>query len=230
MIGLSLVIPNHNGGGVLEKSVREYSRMFSEKFENFEIIVVCNDCFDDSVEICKRLSKEFPLRFIEIPQRGKGYALIEGFNLAKFDFLGFLDADNPFEFDKMKQMPDFLSEYHVVIASKYAKGEVRIQDSQFRRLISLGGGVIARFLFNLKLSDTQAGAKFFRREVWERIDRNFTCKGFDFDIELLYKAQKKNAKIKEVHTPLTRYEQFSTFKLKYLPGMLKRLFVFRFLK
>lgn len=226
---LSLIIPNHNGGRVIEPSVREYYNVFAPKFKDFEIIVVCNGCTDNSVEICKRLERQFPLRTIEIPQRGKGYALIRGFNEAVFEIFGFLDADNPFDLEKINEMIEHLRENHVVIASKYTKGNARLQDSQLRRIISLGGGAVSRILFGLKVADTQAGAKFFRREVWERINRNFVCKGFDFDIEFLYKAKKSKAKIKEIYTPF-RYEQFSTVRLKYLPGMLKRLFKLRFLK
>ena len=186
MRGLSLVIPNHNGARVIESSIKEYYKIFAGKFDNFEIIVVCNGCTDKSAQICRNLSLEFPVKVIEIPQRGKGYALVRGFNEARFDLLGFLDADNPFDLTRVSEMMNYLNKYEVVIASKYLKGSARAQDSLMRRLISLGGGLFSRIFFNLKLSDTQAGAKFFKKRVWDRISkRDFICRGFDFDIELM---------------------------------------------
>jgi glycosyltransferase involved in cell wall biosynthesis len=230
MEGFSLVIPNHNGAKVIESSVREYYNVFSKKFKNFEMIVVCNGCTDNSIEICNNLAKKFPLKVIEIPQRGKGHALIKGFNEAKFNLVGFLDADNPFDLDVISKMVDRLTEYDAVIATKYLRGKAKFQDSFLRRIISLSGSIFSRFVFGLKFKDTQAGAKFFRKELWEKIDRNFISTGFDFDIEFLYKVHKVRAKILESYVPLRKYEKFSTVRLKYLPEMVYRLFKLRFFK
>ena len=229
MEGLSLIIPARNTGSFIGESIEQYNLVFSKRFKNFEIIVVFNDNWDSGAEKCRELAKKFPLKVIEIPQRGKGYALIRGFEEARFDFIGFMDADNPFSFDSILKMIDSLDFYDGVIASKYLKGRAKNQDFLIRRITSLGGGFISRILFNLKFTDTQAGAKFFRKGVWDKIDKNFICRGFDFDIEFLYKAQRANFKIKEFYTPC-KFKKFSTFRLKYLPGILKRLFKLRFLK
>jgi len=231
MTGLSLVIPAHNSAKVIENSLRAYTSAFNEKFRNFEIIVICNDCWDNTSKIVEKLMRELPVRTIEIPQRGKGHALVRGFNEARFDLMGFLDADNPFDLKKIKEMLDYFDRYDVVIASKYVKGKARHQDYLLRRMISLGGGLFSKKILNLNFADTQAGAKFFTKEVWRKISkREFVCKGFDFDMELLYRVGKLNFKIKEYYLPLEKYEKFSTFRLKYLPGMVKRLLILRFLK
>ena len=225
---LSLIIPNHNGEKVIGDSVAKYNEVFSENFKKFEMIAVCNDCTDNSVRICNQLAKDFPLKTIEIPQKGKGYALIRGFNEAKHNRMGFLDADNPFDLIKIGTMVDNLDTSDVVIASKYLKGSARVQESLLRRFISLGGGVVSKNFFNLNFSDTQAGAKFFRKQVWDTINKknDFVCTGFDWDIEFLYRAVKNNFKIIETHIPF-KPEDFSTVRLRYLPGMLKRLFMLR---
>jgi len=229
MYSLSLVIPNHNGERVIEDSIRAYHNEFSKKFKNFEIIVVCNACTDNSVKVCNSLSAEFPLKIVEIPKRGKGYALVEGFSQARFDLIGFLDADNPFDLKEVSNMIDKLENYDVAIASKYLRGKAKIQDSMMRRLLSLGGSAVTRLLFGMNFRDTQAGAKFFRKEVWRKIDKNFISTGFDFDIEFLYKVKEAGFSIIESYIPF-KYEKFSTVRLKYLPGMLARLLKLRVLK
>ena len=231
MINLSLVIPAHNSEKVIRKSVEEYYSFFSKKVNRIEIITVCNGCSDNTVQICNGLKEKFQVKVVEIPQKGKGYALVEGFNNSNYEVIGFLDADNPFDLDKIMKMINLLDEGDVVIASKYLKKQLRVQDSLLRRIISIGGGIVSKILFDLNVSDTQAGAKFFKKRVWERISkRDFICRGFDFDIEFLYKVKKSQFKIIEFYIPLEKYVKFSTFRLKYLPGMLKRLFILRFLK
>ena len=231
MINLSLIIPAQNSEKVIKKSIEEYYAAFSGKVEKMEIIIICNACSDNTFEVCHSLINKLPIKVIEIPHRGKGYALIRGFNEAKYEIIGFLDSDNSFDLNKVIQMIDLLEENDLVIASKYLQKQLRSQNSLMRRLISLGGGIISKFLFNLKLSDTQAGAKFFKKRVWDKIGKkNFVCNGFDFDIEFLYRSQKIKFKIAEFYIPLVRYDKFSTFRLKYLPGMFVRLLKLRFLK
>ncbi len=227
MEGLSLIIPNHNGAKVIADSIKEYHQIFTKKFNNFEIIVVCNGCTDNSVEICKKLVKKFPLRVLEIPHRGKGYALVRGFDEASFDYVGFLDADNPFDLNEVSEMLENLETCDIIIATKYIKGQGRVQDSFLRRLVSLGGGIFSKFFFGFNFRDTQAGAKFFKKEVWNKIDRNFICLGFDFDIEFLHKTHKAKFKILEHYLPLFKHDKFSTVSLKYLPGMIFRLLKLR---
>ena len=232
MNGLSLIIPAHNSEKVIESSLNNYYNTFSQKFKELEIIVVCNDSSDNTAKICLELGKKFPVKVIEIPYRGKGYALIEGFNNAKFEILGFLDADNPFDLNKVSEMINLLEKNHVVIASKYLKGDNKKQDSLQRRIISLGGNMVSRIFFNIQFRDTQAGAKFFKKEVWGEITKKnskFVCNGFDWDIEFLYRIKKKNFSVAEFYIPVQQ-GKFSTFRLKYIPGILKRLFLLRFVK
>tara|TARA_Y100000310_G_scaffold104733_1_gene103077 strand:+ start:384 stop:1091 length:708 start_codon:yes stop_codon:yes gene_type:complete len=227
---LSLVIPAHNSSKVIEKSIKNFYDFLSPKINNLEIIVVCNDCWDNTKELCQELAHKYPVKVIEIPQRGKGYALIKGFDNAKYNSLGFLDADNPFDLSKILKMIEIVENSEkadIAIATKYLKRQAKLQDSQIRRFLSLGAHFTSRILFNMNFRDTQAGAKFFKKEVWQKVKKDFICKGFDFDIEFLYKAKKQKFKIAEIYIPI-EYEKFSTFRLKYLPGMLKRLFKLRF--
>jgi|SRR3989344_1647196 len=229
---LSLVIPAHNAAKVLNQSVIEYYQLFSQCMEQLEIIVVCNACTDDTVAIAQELAKTFPLKVLNIPHRGKGNALIRGFNLASYERMGFLDCDNPFSLEKMKQMLQELDKVDIAIASKYLRGSFKhkkgVRDSNLRRIIALGGQCISFTVFGLTFRDTQAGAKFFRKTVWQRLGKTMTCVGFDFDIELLYKAKKHKYSIAEFYTPLVKVEKFSTVRVKYLAGMLYRLFKMRF--
>ena len=121
-----------------------------------------------------------------------------------------------------------LNERDVVIVSKYLKGKGKKQEVFIRRMLSLGGSLISRSLFGLTFRDTQAGAKFFKRHVWEDVRNRYTCTGFEWDIEFLYRVRKFKFRVAEIYMPF-KMEKFSTFRLKYLPGMVKRLLKLRIL-
>lgn len=226
---LSLIIPAHNAGKFIEKSILEYNDFFSKYFRKLELIVVCNACKDNTFDICTRLKKELPLKVVNVPERGKGNAIIKGFNLAEHNIIGFLDADNPFDLDEILKMIKILDYKEIVIISKFKKGTLKYQTSIDRRIFSIAGSIISKIIFNLPLSDTQAGAKFMRRYVWDKLDKDFICMGFEFDIEFLYKANKKGFTIYEYFLK-PKDSDFSTVKLRILPGILKRLFILRFLR
>lgn len=228
MSGLSLIVPAYNAEKVIESSLKQYFETFSREFQNFEIIVVCNACTDNTSKICTDLSKKFSLKVIEVPQRGKGNALIRGFQEAKFDIIGFLDADNPFDLNEILKMLNYLNSYDMVIVTKFKKA-LEYQTSISRRFFSIAATIVFRFLFGLKFKDTQAGAKFMKKELLDKFKRNFVCRGFEIDMELLYRASNLNAKIKEYHL-LPNESDFSTVKARILPGIMYRLLKLRLLK
>ncbi len=54
-----------------------------------------------------------------------------------------------------------------------------------RRILSFGYQYLVRLLFGLRVKDTQAGIKFFRRSVLEKVLPRLLVKRFAFDIEIL---------------------------------------------
>lgn len=228
MDSLSIIIPAHNAEKFIGQSIMEYFKVFS-RIRKIELIVVCNACTDKTFEVCNSLRQKLPLKIINVPERGKGNALVKGFLQSKNDIIGFLDADNPFDLNEIIKMISLLNETDVVIGTKFKHGKMKYQTSISRRFFSILGAFTSRVLFNLYFSDTQAGVKFMKKEVWNKLEKNFVCTGFEFDIELLYRIQQKNFKIKEYFL-IPKESDYSTVKLRILPGMLKRLFILRFLK
>jgi glycosyltransferase involved in cell wall biosynthesis len=228
MRGLSLIVPVYNAEKIIESSLMQYFNYFSGIFNPFEIIVVCNACTDKTEEICNSLSQKIPLKVLSTPERGKGYAITIGFEHSTYDIIGFLDADNPFNLSEIIKMISFLDLHDMVIVTKF-RNFLKYQSSFTRRFFSISGMIVFRFLFGLNFKDTQAGAKFMTRDLLNLLEKPFICKGFEFDMELLYKAVKVNAKIKEYYIQ-PREANFSTVKIRILPGIMYRLLKLRFLK
>ncbi len=229
MEDLSLIIPAHNAERFIESSISEYFNVFSQHFKKLELIIVCNACKDKTFEVCNSLKSKYPLKIINVLQRGKGNALVKGFNQAENSIIGFLDAANPFDLNEIMKMINLLKDTDMIIGTKFKHGNMKYQTSITRRFFSIASAFVSRIIFGLYLSDTQAGVKFMKKIVWDKLEKDFICTGFEFDIELLYKIHRKKFKIKEYFL-IPKESDYSTVKLRILPGMLKRLMILRFLR
>lgn len=223
---ISLVVPAHNSASVIENSIHAYSKFLSKFCKKYEIVAVCNACTDETAKIVGDIrKKDRHVKLVEIKERGKGIAILKGLGIAKYGIIGFMDADCVFDFNAVKEMLKQLNDYDCVIASKWlGKSIFSIPEPLTRKILAVGWKALTVFLFHIRFHDTQAGCKFLKKTAYKRIDKNFLCKGFDFDVELLYKLEKKGYSIKEVYIPTIQTFKFSTFRLKFIPGMFFRMF------
>ena len=221
---LSLIIPAHNEEKRILKTLKDYGEILPKKYKDYEVIVICNGCSDNTFNIVRESYKNNEkLKLINIEKAGKGNAILNGFKIANKKYIGFIDADDPFESNNVVEMIDFLDEYDGVIASKWKGRRFREVPEQFsKKVLGRGWNFLTKLFLKLKFKDTQGGAKFFRKEVIDKIDKDFICDGFEFDVELLYKINKNNFRILEHYLPLNRNES-STFKFKYIFKMFNKL-------
>jgi len=228
MPNLSFVIPAYNEEKRISKTLDNYTK-FLNPYKDYEIIVVCNGCTDNTVSIVKSFSeKNKKIKLLEFREKiGKGGAVIEGLKVAKKDIIGFVDADDAFELNGLKNLIKEIDSYDGAIASKWkGKKFSEVSEPFLRKLFSRGWNLLIRTLFGLKFKDTQSGAKFFKKKVISAIDKNFICNGFEFDVELLWKIKKKRFRIKEVYVP-TKHTKYSTFSNKYIFIMFKNILKLR---
>lgn len=116
-------------------------------------------------------------------------------------------------------MFDALSDADGVIASRRVKGsQILIKQSLKRRIASKSFNIIVRIIFGLHFKDTQCGAKVFRKEAIKDVLSELKTKGFEFDVELLWRLKKKGYKI--IEFPITwKHSEGSTFGLSNAPKM-----------
>lgn len=214
MENLSIIIPSYNEEKRISKTISSISNAFSKA----EIIVVSDGSVDNTEKIVRNLMKKNPnLELIEFEERkGKGKAIIEGFKNAKGEIIGFLDADDAFGMWGIKKLinPLNFEGADCVIASKW-KGInfFKLGGRSSRRFAGRIWNLLIKILFQLNFSDTQGGAKFLRRRVLNDIGTDFFCKGFETDVELLWRIKKKGFRIKEVFVK-SSFKRESKFKIR----------------
>ena len=221
MIKLSLIMPAYNEEKRILPVLQDYYSYFKENFgTDFEIIVVPNNCSDNTFQVVNTFSKNKPeIMILDIPYYvGKGGAVMRGFKIASGNYIGFVDADkstSPIEFLKLY---DNIGNYHGIIASRKIKGAVVYPKRKITQNISsLIFNLKTRFLFGLKYKDTQCGAKLFRKKVAKFLVDNYSEYGWIFDVNLLYLCKKNSIKILEYPIFWTDHVQYS--KLSLLEGI-----------
>jgi glycosyltransferase involved in cell wall biosynthesis len=203
-MNLSIVIPAHNEEQRLPPMLEAYAKYFSEKYGNeAELIVVPNFCNDRTAEVARAIGLRYPLvKVIEEPERvGKGGAVMLGVQHADGDLVGFVDADGATSPEAFDDLVHKISLDGCIIASRWLKAsDVSPKQPFSRRAASRCFNLMVRVMFGLKLTDTQCGAKLFRREIIQPVLRNLGVTNWAFDVDMLFQAKRLGASIREVPT------------------------------
>ena len=200
-----VIIPTYNEKENIEKIIRAVLGLGPHAFN---ILVIDDGSPDGTAAIVKRLMEdEFKNRLFIIERRGKlglGTAYIAGFTWAieqKYDYIFEMDAD--FSHDP-KDLPRLYEACatdgaDVAIGSRYVSGVNVVNWPMGRVLMSYYASKYVRTVLGVKLHDTTAGFKCYRRQVLEAIDLDaIRFKGYAFQIEMKFTAYKLGFKIKEV--------------------------------
>lgn len=222
----SVIIPAYNE----EMRIRSVLNTFIQVFSGHEIIVVC-DGTDRTAEIVEEVSKEHPgVRLLRCQERlGKGGAIVEGFRAAQGEKIGFADADESADPVEIKKMFDALGTTDGLIGSRWLKeSNIVVKQPFLRRMASRVFNIVfVRILFGLPFRDTQCGAKVFRREAVLDIVDDLEGRGFETDLEILWRLEKKGHQVREY--PITwKHSEGSTFRLAYSWKMFVSLMKIRF--
>jgi dolichol-phosphate mannosyltransferase len=194
----SLVIPAYNEEhriGSLFEGIRDF---------NGELIVVC-DGTDRTADVVDRIAagrKDLNVRCLRFDHRlGKGGGVIAGLAAARSPHVGFFDADGSTRISEMKRLFSHLSDADGAIGSRWVAGStLTIRQGMLRRLESRSFNFLIRTLFGLDFHDTQCGAKVFRKPAIDGVLPAMVSRGFEFDVELLWRL--KNAGCRVVEVPI----------------------------
>ncbi|MEZ7874122.1 MAG: polyprenol monophosphomannose synthase [Bacteroidales bacterium] len=197
-----VIIPTYNEKENIEKIIRE---ILSLK-ESFHILVVDDGSPDGTADIVKRLQPEYSgsLHIIErVGKQGLGTAYITGFNWSishKYDYIFEMDADFSHNPQDLPKLYDACSNgADLAIGSRYCKGISVINWPIGRVIMSYYASAYVRKVLGMKIFDTTAGFKCYKREVLERIDFDkIRMKGYGFQIEMKYNTFKLGYNIAEV--------------------------------
>jgi len=191
-LSVSVVIPTYKDEKYINKTLKDVKSVLEKMGFDYEIIVVVDGLIDGTFNIVSELSKRLKkIKTVAYKvNRGKGYALRQGFSLAKGDLIGFIDADGQIKAQAIESALKKLtnSDADMVIGSKKHLLSKVVYSTE-RRILSKMSQFFIKLLFNVGVSDTQAGLKMFKRKVIGEIGPRLTVDRFAIDIEILSVAK-----------------------------------------
>jgi dolichol-phosphate mannosyltransferase len=172
----------------------------------FDVLIIDDNSPDGTASIVKSLQSDIKnLHLIEREGKmGLGTAYIAGFSWAlknNYDFIFEMDAD--FSHDP-RDLVRLYKACHddgadVVIGSRYISGVNVVNWPLSRVLMSYMASIYVRLVTGMKVKDTTAGFKCYKKEVLENIKpEHIKSRGYGFQIEMKYIAWKLGYKIVEV--------------------------------
>ncbi len=230
---ISLVLPTYNQEEHLDRTLKMYDYFFKQRNEDFELIVVCSACTDNSVGIAKHFAgewgKEHTKVIVSELNLGKGGAVRKGFQEAVGEWIGFLDPDSSVTPRQFKKLIREMRVADGAIASRRLRdSRIVIKQPWWRRYWELIVNPLIRLVFSLPFRDTQCGAKLFKKKAVKEVLPLLNCTGFEFDVELLWKIKKLGFGIVEVPV-IWKHRSGSRFRLRYWPSMVWGLLKIRLL-
>jgi len=183
----TVIIPAYNAGNRIRKTLDSIK---NQTLQNFELIVVCDSCTDNTIEV----AREYTDKVLEVNYHNPTLARKDAIDIAQGDYILFTDDDDwwlhEFAFEAIdrklrEENPDLLYFAFIYKGYKYINPE--------------GGQYLPAFW-----------DKVWKRELIQGIDINdIKCIGKDVymgDVEYQDKALAKNPKIVEWNMPLYYYD------------------------
>lgn len=198
-----VIIPTYNEKENIENIIRAVFGLDKA----FHILIIDDGSPDGTAGIVKNLQKEFDGALNIVERQGKlglGTAYITGFKWALehgYDFIFEMDADFSHSPNDLPKLYNACAKNgaDVAIGSRYISGVNVVNWPMGRVLMSYFASKYVKIVTGLKIHDTTAGFKCYRRQVLETIDLdNIRFKGYAFQIEMKFTAWKCGFVIQEV--------------------------------
>lgn len=194
---LDLVIPAYNEAPIIAESVRVVREALHALPVPYSprIIVANNASTDDTGDIVRALGYD-DVRVLDVPEKGKGAAVIAAARFSDADYFGFIDSDLSAD---PSHIGDLLSHLehgaHIAVASRLHK-DATIDRSYLRTLSSRVFNLLRKILVGVPIEDSQCGLKLATREGKEPL---LACveRGWFYEVEWLARAHRAGLRIYE---------------------------------
>jgi len=197
-----VIIPTYNEKENIEKMIRSIFSLPA----SFDILIVDDGSPDGTATIVRSVQLSYPDQLFILEREGKqglGTAYILGFEWAiemTYDYIFEMDADfshNPQDLLLLHQA--CMNGADLAIGSRYKSGVNVVNWPMGRVLMSYCASMYVRFITGMKIYDTTAGFKCYKRRVLEAIDLDrIRFRGYAFQIEMKFTAWKLGFHITEI--------------------------------
>lgn len=224
---VSIVIPTYQERHTIGQLLRRIHCSLTK--HSYEAIIVDDNSPDGTGDHAEALCSRYPMQVLHRKEKcGLASAVLDGFNLAKGDILGFMDADlsHPPEILPSLITPIMENNVDVVVASRLVDGGGVVGDwPQRRKFNSYVATFLAKPLTSVK--DSMSGSFFLKKEVVQGV--TLIPRGYKIGLEILVKGNyKKVVEVPFIFDNRTRGKSKLNFRVQvdYLHQIV-HLYVYR---
>jgi dolichol-phosphate mannosyltransferase len=201
-IELSIVVPTYNESENVPLLVEKLDAVLAGV--RWEAIFVDDDSRDGTARVVRALAAKRPnIRVVQrIGRRGLSSACVEGALASAAPYIAVMDADLQHDERLLPRMLDVLrgGDTEIVVGSRFVAGGSVGEFAASRVQISKMGARLARLVVKQDLSDPMSGFFMLRRDVFERVVRRLSAKGFKILLDIFASAPQP---LKAVELPFT---------------------------
>ena len=217
-IELSIVVPMYNEEDNVAETHRKIHEVIAPLNIKWELIFVNDGSIDNTLSVVQKIAEKDPvLKIVSyLPNRGRGYALRQGFAAANGEFILSIDFDLSYDAAHLVRMYQYLKEHpesDVVLGSAYMKGGEVIGVPKFRLFISKLGNIMLRLAFPWHIHTITCVLRGYKKEAIKSLA--LVADGKEIHLEILSKVLDLGYKVAEIPATLTaRQKGTSKFKFK----------------
>jgi dolichol-phosphate mannosyltransferase len=202
-IDLSIVVPTYNEAENVPLLLDKLHAALAGI--RWEVIFVDDDSRDGTARIARGLAQNAPgtVRVVQrIGRRGLSSACVEGALASSAPFIAVMDADLQHDEKLLPRMYATLKggDTEIVVGSRFVAGGDVGEFAANRIKISKMGARLARLVVKQDLSDPMSGFFMLRREVFERVVRRLSAKGFKILLDIFASSPRP---LRAVELPFT---------------------------
>jgi len=199
---ISVIMPAYNEEKHIKEAIEEAIEALEKIGLNYEIVVVNDGSKDETTsKVLMCIKKYNAIKLVSYSEnKGKGFAIKEGFKHTSGDIIFLLDSDGEISPINLQEYFNALKYVDIAIGSKWHK-QSNVQAPFLRKFLSKGFNILSKLLVGIKVSDTQTGFKAFKREVLGKLVKVQSVYSYVFDVEFL--AFANFLKLKVIELPVS---------------------------
>ena len=186
----SLIVPVHRQEKTIVKNLKSLKKVLDRIRYDYEIIAVIDGKHDKSFEIIKKAQIKKVKTILYSKNFGKAYAIRLGMTVSRGDYVMFIDSGMEIDPNGISMLLEHMEWYDadIIVGSKRHLAS-QVEYPFIRKILSDGYYMIVKMLFGIRVHDTQAGIKIFKKRVLEKILPRLVEKKFAGDLEILVVAR-----------------------------------------
>jgi glycosyltransferase involved in cell wall biosynthesis len=237
MKSVDVIVPVYHGNIVeLEPNIIKQVDFFRENLTDYKwkiVIAINGKDANEIISLAKNLSGKYKeVSYIYTETAGKGAGVLTGWKNSKADILTYMDVDLSIRLDNFRELLKYLESGHdVCVGSRYIEGS-EVKRSLKRRIVSfVYHKILLKIVLNVKFTDGQCGFKGITSPTAKVILPLIRDREWFFESEMMYIAEKKGLRIKEIPVVWEETDLQSGIKLhKVIPEFLKKVILLRLRK